>query len=81
MLNGASPSVFGVFFRPYFILKVTFLEAFKARLDVALGSLVWWLTTPHTAEELKLDGHCGTLQPRPFHDSRISHTEYSRAAG
>jgi len=23
------------------------LEAFKARLDVALGSLVWWLLTPH----------------------------------
>ena len=25
------------------------LEAFKARLDVALGSLVWWLTTLHVA--------------------------------
>ena len=25
------------------------LEAFKARLDVALGSLVWWLATLHTA--------------------------------
>ena len=25
------------------------LEAFKARLDVALGSLVWWLETLHTA--------------------------------
>ena len=25
------------------------LEAFKARLDVALGSLVWWLTTLHIA--------------------------------
>jgi len=23
------------------------LEAFKARLDVALGSLVWWLATMH----------------------------------
>jgi len=23
------------------------LEAFKARLDVALGSLVWWLATLH----------------------------------
>jgi len=22
------------------------LEAFKARLDVVLGSLVWWLATP-----------------------------------
>jgi len=24
-------------------------EAFKARLDVALGNLVWWLATLHTA--------------------------------
>ena len=32
-----------------------FPEAFKARLDVALGSLVWWLATLHTAEGLKLD--------------------------
>jgi len=23
------------------------LEAFKARLDAALGSLVWWLATLH----------------------------------
>ena len=26
------------------------LQAFKARLDVALGSLVWWLVTLHIAE-------------------------------
>ena len=25
------------------------LEALKARLDVALGSLVWWLVTTHIA--------------------------------
>jgi len=25
------------------------LEAFKARLDMALGSLVWWLVTLHIA--------------------------------
>ena len=29
------------------------LEAFKARLDVALGSLVWWLVTLHIAGQLK----------------------------
>jgi len=29
------------------------LEAFKARLDVAPGSLVWWLATLHIAEGLK----------------------------
>ena len=31
------------------------LEAFKARLDVALGSLVWWLVTLHMAGGLKLN--------------------------
>jgi len=30
------------------------LEAFKARLDVALGSLVWWLEPLHIAGGLKL---------------------------
>ena len=48
------------------------LEALKARLDVALGSLVWWLATLHIAEGLKLDDHCGTFQPRPFCDSTLS---------
>jgi len=43
------------------------LEAFKARLDVALGSLVWWLATLHIAGGLKLDD----FQPRPFNDSII----------
>ena len=47
------------------------LEAFKARLDVALGSLVWWLATLHIAGWLKLDDHCGPFQPRPFYDSVI----------
>jgi len=45
------------------------LEAFKARLDVALGSLVWWLVTLHIAGGLKLDGHCGPFQTGPFCDS------------
>jgi len=45
------------------------LEAFKARLDVALGSLVCWLaTTLHIAGGLKLDGHCGPFHSRPFYD-------------
>jgi len=47
------------------------LEAFKARLDVALGSLVWWLVTLHIAGGLKPDGHGGPFQPRPFYDSTI----------
>ena len=46
-------------------------EAFKARLDVALGSLVYWLATLHIAGGLKLDDHCGPFQPRPFYDSVI----------
>jgi len=47
------------------------LEAFKARLDVALGSLVWWLVTLHKAGGLKLDGHCGAFQPKPSCDSMM----------
>ena len=45
------------------------LEAFKARLDVALGSLVWWFATLHTEGGLKLNDHYGPFQPRPFYDS------------
>jgi len=42
---------------------------YLARLDVALGSLVWWLETMHTVGGLKRDYHCGPFQPRPFYDS------------
>ena len=42
------------------------LEAFKARLDVALDSLVQWLVTLHIAGGLKLHEHCGPFQPQPF---------------
>ena len=45
------------------------LEAFKARLDVALGSLVWRLLTLHIEGGLKLADHYGPFQPRPFYDS------------
>ena len=47
------------------------LEAFSARLDVALGSLVCWLVTLQTAGGLKLDEHYGPFQPRPFYGSMI----------
>jgi len=43
------------------------LDAFKARLDVALGSLGCWLATLHIG--LELYEHCGPFQPRPFYDS------------
>jgi len=41
----------------------------NSRLDVALGSLGWWLVTLHTAGGLKPDDHCGPFQSRPFYDS------------
>ena len=53
------------------VVDASSLEAFKARLDVALGSLVCWLVTLHIAGGLKLDDHCGPFQPRPFYDSII----------
>jgi len=53
---------------PKEVVDAPSLEAFKARLDVALGSLVWWLATLHTAGGLKLHDHCGPFQPRPFCD-------------
>ena len=58
---------------PNEVVDAPSLEAFKARLDVALGSLVWWLATLPTAGGLELDDHCGpTVQPRPFCDSMNS---------
>ena len=47
------------------------LEAFEARQDVALGSLVWWLTTLPVAGGSELDERCGPFQPRPFYDPPI----------
>jgi len=59
---------------PKEVVDAPSLEAFKARLDVALGSLVWWLATLHIAGGLKLHNHCGPVQPRPFYDSMILRT-------
>ena len=56
---------------PKEVVDAPSLAAFKARLDVALGSLVCWLATLHIAGELKFDDHCGPFQPRPFYDSMI----------
>ena len=56
---------------PKEVVDIPSLEAFKTRLDVALGSLVWWLATLHVAEGLKLHDPCGPFQPRPFYDSMI----------
>jgi len=38
------------------------LEAFKARLDVALGSPDWWLVTLHIAGGWKLDDLQGPFE-------------------
>ena len=54
---------------PQVVVDTPSLDAFKARLDVALGSLVWWLATLHTAARLKPDDHCVPFQPRPFYHS------------
>ena len=54
---------------PKEVVDAPSLEASKARLDVALGSLIWRLASLHIAGELKLDDHCGPFQPRPFYDS------------
>ena len=56
---------------PREVVDAPSLEAFKVRLDVALGSLVWWLATLHIAGGLKLRDHRGPFQPRPFYDSVI----------
>jgi len=57
---------------PREVVDAPSLDAFKARLDVALSSLVWWLATLHIAGGLKLHDHCGPFQPRPFYDSMTS---------
>jgi len=40
---------------PKEVVDAPSLVAFMARLDMALGSLVWWLETLCIAEGLKLD--------------------------
>ena len=56
---------------PKEVVDAPSLEAFKARLDVALGSLVWWLATLHIVGGLKLDDRCGPFQPSSFYDSMM----------
>ena len=54
---------------PKEVVDAPSMQAFKARLDVALGSLVWWLADPAHSRGLKLDDHCGPFQPRPLYHS------------
>ena len=57
---------------PKEVVDAPSLQAFKARLEVTLGSLVCCLVMLHIAGGLKLDDHCGHFQPRPFYDSMIT---------
>ena len=56
---------------PKEVVDAPSLQIFKARLDVALGSLVCWLVVMPVAGGLKLNDHCGPFLPRPFCDSMI----------
>ena len=47
------------------------LQAFKARLDVALGSLGCWLATLHIAGGWNWMSIVGPFQPRLYYDSMI----------
>ena len=49
---------------PKEVVDATSLEVFKARLDVALGSLVWWLATLHISGGLTLADHFGPFQTK-----------------
>ena len=60
---------------PKEVVDAPSVEAFKARLDVTLSSLVWWLVTLHIAGGWKLDDNCGPFQPRPFYDSMINRAD------
>ena len=57
---------------PKEVVDAASLEAFKARLDVALGNLVQCLDTLRTARGLKVDYYYGPFQSRPFYISIIN---------
>ena len=56
---------------PEEVVDAPSLEAFKPRLDVALGSPLQWLATLHVAGGLKLHDHGGPFHPRPLYHSMI----------
>jgi len=47
------------------------LEVFKARLDGALSSLVWWKVSLPVAGGLELGDLSGPFQPKPVYDPMI----------
>jgi len=52
---------------PKEVVDAPSVEAFRARLDLTLGSLVM-VGDPAHSRGMKLDGHCGPFQLRPFYD-------------
>jgi len=50
------------------------LAVFKARLDGALGNLVWWKLSLLMAGERELDDLQGPSQSKPFYDSMNNFT-------
>ena len=48
------------------------LEALRARLDGALGSLIWWGCNQLMAGRLEPDDLCGPFQPKLFYDIVIT---------
>jgi len=47
------------------------LAVFKARLDGALSTLVWWKMSLLMAGGLELDDLQSPFQPKPFYDSMV----------
>jgi len=62
---------------PKEVVNALSLDAFKARL-VALGSLVYWMTTLPLPGWLKLNDLWGPFQPRPCYDSIILCVTFSK---
>ena len=52
---------------PWEAVDAPSLEVFKARLDGALGGLIWCVAT----SPWELDDLCGLFQPKPFYDSLL----------
>jgi len=56
---------------PSEVVDVPSMEAFKARLDGAVSSLVWWEASLPIAEGLEQDDLKGPFQHKPIYHSVI----------
>jgi len=57
----------------YKVVAAPSLAVFKARLDGALSTLLWWKMSLPVAWGLELDHLEGPLQPKPFYDFYEGH--------